>query len=467
MDTTLWRRPVAAFLALAAVLAAGLVAASTSSANAADRDAVTGISVTPASALVGDGLEARITWQAPAGTQPSDTFTVGIPSQVTGIAGTQQLRAPDGSVIANCVIEQTRATCTFTDYVATASNVQGELTVPLVGAQPTNGSGLDWTTGQGRIIHTDTEITPRQSGWADAAVKTSTLRDNGNILYDAAIRGSRLDDGTTVTDTYDPRTSIVASTFKVYQSDSSQNWTLTDSSTWTLSDDPANHRFTVTIPDAVTDGTIAYRYIYEAAVDDSVASGDVIVNTFGTQDSTSTDRIRYVRQGGGGTGDQGTLAWTKVDEDGEALAGATFTVTGPNNFSATVADDGAGDRDTRPGHFSLTGLAEGTYTVVEAQAPDGYVRSDRELTATLSAADPAGDAGELVNVKAATPTPTPTPTVPDDGGTPDPGTGTGLTRPGRDGAPLPDAGGPQLGLLAAGVLAIALGSTLALRRRRT
>lgn len=88
---------------------------------------------------------------------------------------------------------------------------------------------------------------------------------------------------------------------------------------------------------------------------------------------------------------QGELTLNKVTTSGAALAGATFSITGPDNFSKTVADAAAGTNadGTADGVLNFTGLkvskAGVTYTISEVSAPEGYAKvSDFTVTAKLT-----------------------------------------------------------------------------------
>ena len=61
----------------------------------------------------------------------------------------------------------------------------------------------------------------------------------------------------------------------------------------------------------------------------------------------------------------GNLVITKEGPDKEKLAGATFEITGPNNFNKTVITG-------KDGTVSIDGLAWGSYEIKEIKAPEGY-----------------------------------------------------------------------------------------------
>lgn len=80
----------------------------------------------------------------------------------------------------------------------------------------------------------------------------------------------------------------------------------------------------------------------------------------------------------------GSVTWSKVDENTAPLAGSTWSLVGPTNGTSTtrtVTDCNASaasgcsdslDKDPAGGKFSLTGLPWGNYDLTETAAPSGY-----------------------------------------------------------------------------------------------
>ena len=95
----------------------------------------------------------------------------------------------------------------------------------------------------------------------------------------------------------------------------------------------------------------------------------------------------------------GALSWKKVDEDGKALAGAEFTLTGPNGKDFVVTDNGDLDADEAAGQFEVSDLAWGDYTIKETSAPEGYALSDETQTVTISGEKRVVTFSDIVNTK--------------------------------------------------------------------
>ncbi|MGX1750697.1 SpaA isopeptide-forming pilin-related protein [Glutamicibacter protophormiae] len=106
----------------------------------------------------------------------------------------------------------------------------------------------------------------------------------------------------------------------------------------------------------------------------------------------------------------GAITWEKVDATGSALRGSEWELTGPGSSSTAtaitdcVAADASKcvgeDKDPKAGGFQLTGLHWGTYTLVEAKAPAGFVLDETSYTITVGAKAPAQivwDLGQITN----------------------------------------------------------------------
>lgn len=105
------------------------------------------------------------------------------------------------------------------------------------------------------------------------------------------------------------------------------------------------------------------------------------------------------------TAQPGQIIWTKSDQDGVPLAGATFTLTSPiltdgqvnvpdcttNNIPCPITSI---DQDPQPGHFKIINLTWAEYTLTETQAPQGYQLSSTSITKTLDGSAPPASAND-------------------------------------------------------------------------
>ncbi|HKG26235.1 MAG TPA: SpaA isopeptide-forming pilin-related protein, partial [Thermomicrobiales bacterium] len=80
--------------------------------------------------------------------------------------------------------------------------------------------------------------------------------------------------------------------------------------------------------------------------------------------------------------DTGSIAISNVNENGEALKGACFAVTGTAG-AGPVCDNKDGDTDDTAGTIRIGGLLAGKYVVSETTPPDGYTAAaDQNVTVT-------------------------------------------------------------------------------------
>ncbi|MGL5417338.1 MAG: SpaA isopeptide-forming pilin-related protein, partial [Clostridium sp.] len=92
--------------------------------------------------------------------------------------------------------------------------------------------------------------------------------------------------------------------------------------------------------------------------------GSTITNT-AYKNNWATDTVTVHKQSNTNVQQYGSLTITKTGVNDTKLNGATFNVTGPNNFNENVTT-------TSNGTVDLTKLPYGTYTVKETKAPTGY-----------------------------------------------------------------------------------------------
>ena len=126
----------------------------------------------------------------------------------------------------------------------------------------------------------------------------------------------------------------------------------------------------------------------------SPTAGDVIVHAKVTFPVGGVSLTRETDGNAPNSGDAikhfvaGSVSWTKVDNAGQPLGGATFQLCRTHDWDIannmpfiaalnppvcqSVTDNDASDSDKTNGHFTVVGLPLGTYTVHETQAPPGY-----------------------------------------------------------------------------------------------
>ena len=87
----------------------------------------------------------------------------------------------------------------------------------------------------------------------------------------------------------------------------------------------------------------------------------------------------YTRHSSGGGGSTGAaITANKTDAQGKALAGATFVLEDSRGREAYQATSNTS------GTVRFTGVSSGTYTLLEKEAPEGYVLSNETYTLTVS-----------------------------------------------------------------------------------
>jgi uncharacterized repeat protein (TIGR01451 family)/LPXTG-motif cell wall-anchored protein len=95
----------------------------------------------------------------------------------------------------------------------------------------------------------------------------------------------------------------------------------------------------------------------------------------------------------------GAITWGKADGSGRALAGSSWTLSGPDGAKVTVADNSRADADARTGHFKAAGLAWGTWTLTETKAPAGYTVDTTIHTVVVDGSHLSVDAGTFADAQ--------------------------------------------------------------------
>ena len=119
---------------------------------------------------------------------------------------------------------------------------------------------------------------------------------------------------------------------------------------------------------------------YNATVNEDAL--DTVNNTAYVYDPNTN---QYVEEGTPVENKLYSFDFTKQDADGNALAGAEFTISGDNidedytaNGGVTTVTSGDG------GKVTFKGLAAGTYTVQETKVPNGFLQNVKpEFTVTI------------------------------------------------------------------------------------
>ena len=104
----------------------------------------------------------------------------------------------------------------------------------------------------------------------------------------------------------------------------------------------------------------------------------------------------------------GQIAWNKYDDQGMPLAGAVFRVCEFSDVEPTcwIVEDNTGqvdyvgdDADPRPGRFLVNGLPFGNYTVVEIEAPEGYLLDEGVMFVPVGPSVEPLMVGDFINAK--------------------------------------------------------------------
>jgi hypothetical protein len=133
--------------------------------------------------------------------------------------------------------------------------------------------------------------------------------------------------------------------------------------------------------DSTTAGTVTVRGT--TTFDIGPVEIETVTRTTGTGGLNSADAQK--------TWVSGSLSWTKHDNAGNPLGGATFQVCRTDlnpDACFSVTDNAAPDSNASAGQFTVINLELGDYSVTETAAPPGYAIGGGTKTATLTFASP-------------------------------------------------------------------------------
>jgi hypothetical protein len=120
-----WRSRIGlALLAFAGLVAALAISAGTAAARTIP-GAITRVTVTPTNPNINDPVTVNMNWCVPDGSHPGDTFTLGLPGQLTPFTSGFPLKNSAGDVVATATVTNGVATFTLTSFVSTHLHVCG------------------------------------------------------------------------------------------------------------------------------------------------------------------------------------------------------------------------------------------------------------------------------------------------------------------------------------------------------
>ena len=166
---------------------------------------------------------------------------------------------------------------------------------------------------------------------------------------------------------------------------------------WTLAFDTTTDRASVVVSETQQ---IGYEFV-SGSCTVTPSNGDPTTVAISSADGVTLDGVKpgdAVVCGFVNKQQAGTVTWQKVDDSRPAqhLANSEWKIVGPSPATTVlavadcVATDAAGcanqtDKDHRAGHFSVTGLAWGSYQLIETKAPAGYRLTDTPYPFAISA----------------------------------------------------------------------------------
>ena len=383
------RRVLRAFAVALATLAVGSAAAVVApvAASAAPVSAVDDVQITnapPYATYAPYTVDA--TWSVPDSAASGDTFTLDFPDELSGYTSNFTLLDAGGATVGTCDVTSSQFLCTLGAYVDTHTNVHGSLHFQAQFTKTTPEEDVVFTADNavtfavptpGGVVDGGGDVPQKPSKWG------SMNADGHSMTWVISVPGEYLVpvDGVpaTIVDHYDPALAFDASkSYARWGLDADYSASIwhavtagSGAGTYTLAEDAANHTFSVTFNEPVTDPDRLYQFVTQMELPTSVENGDVFNNSIDVAGRTVTARpVQYTGSGGDGDGGAvGGLALTKdVTGTGTTrVAGTAYTVSysysidGAASSGTLTVQDGETD--------GLDGLPEGTVvTLAEVKA---------------------------------------------------------------------------------------------------
>lgn len=247
--------------------------------------------------------------------------SVGLPALPIGSYILKELSAPSGYT-------------TMTDLTFTISqNAQGDLAV------------------QG--LPTENKLVNQLKDFQFSLTKTSTTGTKlSGAVFELAKNGTVLETVTSASD----------GTVTFTQGLNPGQYTLKETQT-PIGYSAVTNQWTITIDQ---NQTVTIKNQAQETIYNQKAVFDTVKNRWLIKDFTLTNQLNDF-----------TLKVLKKDQAGNALAGAAFKLTGPNQYEKELS----GNQST----FDFTGLKPGTYTLSETKTPDGYQTLQAPVTIAIDA----------------------------------------------------------------------------------
>ncbi|MDQ8837454.1 Cna B-type domain-containing protein, partial [Streptococcus ruminantium] len=372
------------------VLFGGIFSVQAASANTVDIT-ISNTKLTPEVVEGGNSTRFSFDFSVPDEAKKGDETIVSLPKELDFQRyQVFNIYAPDGQVVAEAVIEPKLKTLRmfYTDYVDKHSNVNGHIEMnvvvdreevtkaEIITAEIIVNSKIRVTIGKGKLNYTGTEGDDDKIDFWKYGVSSV----NNEIFYLININTSK----STVPDVAisdilkSPGLQYVKRSFKIIEG----NWYKNHLNYWTLGDEvDVTDKYNVELSNNDTSfkvklGNIqekGYKITYRVKANYSLINGEQLNNlaeyyTGTTKKTYANNTHTYQSASGSASGYNYSITIKKVNEAGEALAGAEFTVT----RKSTGQVIGTFTTDSE-GKIIIGKLLRDEYILTETKAPAGYV----------------------------------------------------------------------------------------------